>query len=499
MLCPLWWLPFSGVLLGSPHLWGQGAGSSAGGPGCPPKSLAGSAGTKRGASRWDRVSLNTSMASIHCAKGVMFTLKPIRWALHKGSSSEQLAAASVAQVKRRRAEGSLLGVKHNLLPGGMCALGVPSPACEMSGPVSGVCSVGWRWKVNAVGLLCTSITEHRAQHGAAHHATVGCCKSYRVMQRSVCVCRQCLLGQKGSSPQSSLAGSGDNSTDSRRHMAMGRCCCAASPGLCCSPPGCRQLLPCGCAGSLGHSRTPGHTFGAGMGSGSPWPCIMRPPSHSRVVGASTHGCSAVWNTPAGSPGSRRAAGCWHCLAMRATGWAPRVPGPDAARLLGLVEQGHEELTVPLHIDALRQGLHSDCGSAGLDPGHGAPLSVAGCEPAPSPHTVPEQQCPCPCLGLCELSTSVPHIPPCAAPRCLGELSTERRHSLSAAALLVLTQQQFAEQKCESTRPDLQLFSELLRKGCWSFAGYRNLASARGCAVGLLLCTPALSSGWALVA
>lgn len=37
VLCPLWWLPFSGVLLGSPHLWGQGAGSSAGGTGVSTK------------------------------------------------------------------------------------------------------------------------------------------------------------------------------------------------------------------------------------------------------------------------------------------------------------------------------------------------------------------------------------------------------------------------------------------------------------------------------
>lgn len=44
----------------------------------------------------------------------------------------------------------------------------------------------------------------RAQPNAAHRTAVGCCKSYRAMQRSACVCGQRLLGQKGSSPGAAL-------------------------------------------------------------------------------------------------------------------------------------------------------------------------------------------------------------------------------------------------------------------------------------------------------
>lgn len=249
------------------------------------------------------------------------------------------------------------------------------------------------------------------------------------------------------------------------------------------PPGAVSCWDVAALGAWGAAEGRGTRLGLGLGLGSPCPCITWPPSHTRAVDASTHEDARRSGTPLRGPlgAVGLPAADIHRPRGRPAG-LPVLPSHRAgcSSAFGAGGAGREEHTVPLHIDALRQGLHSDCGSAGPDPDYGAPLSVAGGAPAPSPCAVPGQQCPYPHLGICGHSTSAPHTPLWAAPLCLGELSTERGHNLSAAAVLVVTRQRFAEQKRKSARPDLQLLSELLRRGCWSLAGYRN-AAVWGCA------------------
>lgn len=151
----------------------------------------------------------------------MFTPKPTRWAPRRGSSSEQLAAASAARVKGTRAEGRLLGAKQSMLrgalPGGMCALGVPSPAHgsagERGGRGSAVCCVGWRWKGDPTGLLCTGSTERVAQ-GAAQRCPPHRCGVLQILQGNaeerVCL-RAAFAGPEGLFTRGSLAGRGGDS------------------------------------------------------------------------------------------------------------------------------------------------------------------------------------------------------------------------------------------------------------------------------------------------